>query len=290
MAGDAKFTNVTAGTLGGGYRIVPEEIEALVIPPNWSRWKGDEEKDEEWAAFVESIATKGQLQPVLVRKDAQGNMQLVDGRRRRRAILEINGDLEKWNKSEALPLLVRLVKMSNDEAIVANLEGNRRKALTAVDLASYARELDRMGWKRQKVAASMHLSESRVGQLLDLWQHDHDVLDLVHDGVLPETLARKMLGLAPSKIKRAVERIKGGDKPRAVMAEVVEAKRASGKKVGRTLAELKAEIAPLVKDPKQFRAIALAEWLAGTSDDLGAVFAEDVEAEEPPKKAAGGVA
>lgn len=280
MAGDAKFQNVATATAGGGYWIKPEEIEALLIPPNWSRWKEADEDPEEWAAFVRSIA-EGQLQAVLVRKDAEGNMELVDGRRRRRAVLEINADPGKWGKPAPLSLLVRLVKLKPDEAIAANFRANKSKPLSPVDLASYARELENIGWAREKIAESMGVGESRVGQLLELWRHDAPVLDLVHSGKVKEALARKMLGLPKGKIRAAVERIEAGASPKEVKAEVVAAQREKGKRIGRTLAELHAELKPLV-EKGVLLAVQLSEWLSG---EPGAASLAEILGEEAEGKA-----
>jgi ParB/RepB/Spo0J family partition protein len=292
MAGDASFKNISTKTAGGGYWIAPDELDALILPPNWSRWDGGE--DAELDELTESIAREGQKQPAVITKDAEGNAVLVAGSRRRAAVKRINADPAKWGKPGPVSLLVRYERMSPDEAVVANLEENlRRKSLSPVDLASYARELLRLGWDEEKVAHSMRASPAKVRRLMELWRHERDTLDLIHEGKMPESLAHKLLGLSPSKVRRVVERIKAGDSTKEVTAEVVEARRESGKRVGRTLAELKALIAPLVEDGA-WLPVALSEYLAGALDEeaMEKAFrdASETEVTTRPKRAAGGAA
>ena len=95
--------------------------------------------DESMAELVESIRTRGLLQPVLVRQIADGKYEMVSGHRRKRAF-EIAG-------IETIP--ARVHKMTRDEAILEMVASNlcREEILPSEKGFAYKMRLEAM--KRQ---------------------------------------------------------------------------------------------------------------------------------------------
>ena len=95
--------------------------------------------DESMAELVESIKTRGLLQPVLVRQMSDGKYEMVSGHRRKRAF-EIAG-------IETIP--ARVHKMTRDEAILEMVDSNlcREEILPSEKGFAYKMRLEAM--KRQ---------------------------------------------------------------------------------------------------------------------------------------------
>lgn len=92
--------------------------------------------DESMAELVESIKTRGLLQPVLVRQMADGKYEMVSGHRRKRAF-EIAG-------IETIP--ARVHKMTRDEAILEMVDSNlcREEILPSEKGFAYKMKLEAM--------------------------------------------------------------------------------------------------------------------------------------------------
>lgn len=232
-----KFAGVDAGR-ADVLKFAPEDLGSIVRAMNMRHSLGD------LTDLKKSLAEHGQLQPGIVRKDAQGLPVLVAGYRRLCAIEEINADPAEWGLIGPMSFLARMSALKEDEALVVNLRENLdRRELSPIDQAFAVRALERLGWDRPRIAEAMRMkSTSRIGQLLELLSLPRHVIDLVHTGRAPESLARSLRGLDAMQIERYAAKIDAGEKPAAVLREVKGAHRERGKRTARSLPDLRREL------------------------------------------------
>lgn len=152
----------------GGVREI--EIARIRPNPNQPRIKFDDEALKELA---DSIAERGVLQPILLRRDGQEAFEIIAGERRWRAA--------QLAQLHAIPAIVR---DGIDEATTAELaliENVQREDLNALEEAEAYRQLiDRYGHGQDEVGKLVHKSRSHIANLLRL-------LDL------PETVKQSLL-------------------------------------------------------------------------------------------------
>lgn len=233
----------------------PEELGEIVLALNLRQDLGD------LTELKQSLAQHGQLQPGVVRKDAQGKPVLIAGYRRLAAIMEINQDFAAWNIKGPMSYLAIFSRATEDEAVLLNLRENLdRRELSPVDLAFAARSLERIGWDHSKIADAMRFkSSSRVDQLLGLLELPAGVRKLVHERVATEALAQQLRGMTEPQIATFAERVATGEKPAVIIREVKDQKRSTGAKVSRTLSELRAGL----KDLPGSVPFDLLQWIDG---------------------------
>lgn len=174
--------------------IIP--IENLHPNPDQPRRHFDKDDLEELAA---SIAEKGVLQPLIVRKKAgtTSSYEIVAGERRWRA--------SQIAKLHELPVLIR--DYTDDEVLeIAIIENVQRADLNPVEeAAGYRQLMDRFGHTQEKVAEALSKSRSHVANLLRLLHLPEDVLELLRDGKLSAGHARALITTDnPSELARIV--------------------------------------------------------------------------------------
>ena len=158
-----------------------------------------------------SIKEKGVLQPLIVRKRAEGQFEIVAGERRWRAA--------QMAQLHALPVIVR--EFTDIEVLeVAIIENIQRADLNAVEeAAGYKQLMDKFGHTQEKMAEALGKSRSHIANLLRLLNLPRPVLELLREGKLSAGHAR---ALVPSQdpMKLAQQIIKGGLSVRAAEALV----------------------------------------------------------------------
>lgn len=164
-------------------RMLP--IEALRPNPDQPRRSFDEGALQELAS---SIATKGVIQPLIVRPDKseKGRYEIVAGERRWRAS-QIAGLGE-------VPVLVR--DYGDQELLeIAIIENIQRDALNPIDEgAAYRALIDRFGHSQEQVATALGKSRSHVANQMRLLQLPPDVQEMVSKGHLTAGHARPLIG------------------------------------------------------------------------------------------------
>jgi ParB family chromosome partitioning protein len=143
--------------------------------------------DEPLRELAQSIADKGILQPLLVRRDA-GNAdsyEIIAGERRWRAA--------QLAKVHEVPVIVR--EMEDREALeIALIENLQREDLSPLDEADgYQRLKDEFSYTQEELAASLGKSRSHVANTLRLLNLPAAVKTMVDDGVLSAGHARALL-------------------------------------------------------------------------------------------------
>lgn len=143
----------------------------------------DEAALDELAA---SIATRGVIQPIIVRPKGNGRFQLVAGERRWRAAQKA--------RLHQIPALVR--ELDDREVMaLALIENLQREDLNPVEEArAYQRLSDNEGMTQAEIARMVEKSRSHVANIQRLLNLPEKVLDLVEAGRLSMGHARALIG------------------------------------------------------------------------------------------------
>lgn len=144
----------------------------------------DEAALDELAA---SIATRGVIQPIIVRPHPEGDgYQLVAGERRWRAAQKA--------RLHEIPALVR--NLSDREVMaLALIENLQREDLNPVEEArAYHRLAEEEGMIQVDIAKMVEKSRSHVANMMRLVTLPDDVLDLIQEGKLTMGHARPLIG------------------------------------------------------------------------------------------------
>ncbi len=163
-----------------GVRMLP--VSAMAPHPDQPRRHFDEAMLEELAG---SIATRGLIQPIVVRPHGH-QYQIVAGERRWRAAQRA--------KLAEVPVVVR--DLSDSETLeIALVENIQRQDLNAIEEAqAYQRLAGEYGHTQDALAKIVHKSRSHVANLLRLLELPDPVQAQVIDGRLSMGHARALLG------------------------------------------------------------------------------------------------
>jgi hypothetical protein len=248
-----------------------EAIRTLREDPNPSRF-GPIEIDLD---FCRRLATEGQLEDCGIRKDSAGDPILFFGHRRKAHILYINDHPEHWPEwGLAGPMSLRCTyhAVTFEEALEMSVSENVGRAeLDAADRAQLARHYSRQGLEPTEIGKHLRVGESRVRQLLDLFSLGDDVLRLIKAGKMTDSMARSMKGLPPETVADVVEKIKAGEGPHAVLAEIRQRQRNNGTARPRSGREIVKAVDALPSGPVRDL---LHQWLTGQIDSLETTLRE----------------
>lgn len=159
------------------------QVASIEPLPGNPRKHFDEAALDELAA---SIATRGVIQPIIVRPSGNGRYQLVAGERRWRAAQKA--------RLHEIPALVR--ELSDREVMaLALIENLQREDLNPVEEArAYQRLADDEGMTQAEIARMVEKSRSHVANIQRLLGLPEAVLDLVEAGKLSMGHARALIG------------------------------------------------------------------------------------------------
>lgn len=195
------------------------ELRADRIVPN--RWQPrrhfDPQKLEELARTIDS---HGLMQPLVVRKTADGGYELIAGERRLRAMRDI---LQR----ETVP--VQLIQaddaMVREMALVENLQ---RDDLNPIEEAAAYQELHReLGLTHEAIAERLQVSRPKITNSMRLLELPEEIKQLVAGGELAAGSARALLGLSSpvAQLKLARRAVEEGLSARKVEQLVNELQR-----------------------------------------------------------------
>ncbi len=148
-------------------------------------------EDQKLSELADSIAQKGVLQPILVRK-SNGKYEIVAGERRFRAAEKIG--------MEQVPAMI--VGDLNDREVleVSIIENLQRDDLNPLELAhGYNRLLSEFGVSQQELAGRIGKDRSSIANTLRLLQLPEEIKDKIAQGKLREGHARAILALQSEK-------------------------------------------------------------------------------------------
>ncbi|MEZ5749726.1 MAG: ParB/RepB/Spo0J family partition protein, partial [Caenibius sp.] len=170
-----------AGSAPDGLAMLP--VSAIVPHPDQPRRHFDEAALEELAA---SIAARGVIQPVIVRRQGSGQYQLVAGERRWRAAQKA--------RLHEIPALVRDLA-ERDVLALALIENIQREDLNPIEEArAYHRLAQVEGLTQAEIAEIVDKSRSHVANFQRLLSLPEGVLELVETGQLSMGHARALVG------------------------------------------------------------------------------------------------
>ncbi|MEL7199391.1 MAG: ParB/RepB/Spo0J family partition protein [Pseudomonadota bacterium] len=148
--------------------------------------------------LASSIATRGVIQPIIVRPEKSGSFQLVAGERRWRAAQKA--------RLHEIPALVRDLD-DREVMALALIENLQREDLNPVEEArAYQKLSDEEGMTQADIARMVEKSRSHVANIQRLLNLPEVVLDMVEGGHLSMGHARALIGQddAADLAKRAV--------------------------------------------------------------------------------------
>jgi len=191
---DALIPEVKRDAVPGRSDIVELVISEIAANPYQPRTKFSEVSLED---LKESIAERGVLQPVIVRKKA-GRYELVAGERRLRAA--------KLAKLETIPAMIKQV--SDSEALeIALVENLQREDLNPIDEArGYSELIKRFNLTQEELARKIAKDRSTIANVLRLLNLPEEVKAGLENGKINMGHARALLGLTEEKHIRSVYR------------------------------------------------------------------------------------
>jgi len=137
--------------------------------------------------LASSIATHGIIQPIIVRKKANGFYEIVAGERRWRAA--------KMAGLTEVPVIIRELS-DEDTALLAVVENLQREDLNPVEEArGYRSLIETFGLTQEEAAAKVGKSRANVTNILRLLKLPDGVLSLVEQGKLSYGHARTLIPL-----------------------------------------------------------------------------------------------
>ncbi len=153
--------------------------------------------------LANSIAKQGVLQPIVARKLASGDYEIIAGERRWRAAQQAGLD--------RVPVVVRV--LSDEDAMVIGLiENLQREDLNPIEEArGMQRLIEEFTMTHQQVADSVSRSRAAVSNLLRLLSLQSEVSSLLEQGQLDMGHARALLSLEEGmQHKAALQVVKSG--------------------------------------------------------------------------------
>lgn len=184
-----------------GIHLVQVDPHAIVPNPRQPRTHFD---PEDLAELVHSVREFGVLQPVVVRKNSDGDYELIMGERRTRAAREAGLD--------AIPAIVR---DTADEDLLrdALLENLHRSELNPLEEASaYQQLLEDFGITQEELATRIGRSRPQISNTIRLLKLPVPVQQRVAAGVLSAGHARAILSLdTPEAMQRLADKVVNED-------------------------------------------------------------------------------
>lgn len=158
-------------------------IETIRPNPNQPRRDFSQEALQE---LSESIRAKGIIQPIVVRKTADDQYEIVAGERRWRAA--------QLAQLHEVPVVVR--SFTDAEVLeIAIIENIQRADLNPVEEAMGFRQLmDRFGHTQEKLADALSKSRSHIANTLRLLSLPEDVQFMMREGKVSAGHARALIG------------------------------------------------------------------------------------------------
>jgi ParB family chromosome partitioning protein len=236
--GDVETDNGSQAGGSGGRSVQLLDIASITPHPEQPRRQFDDGALQELA---DSIATRGVIQPIIVRPAGPGRYEIVAGERRWRAAQRA--------QLHRIPVIVR----DFDEAEtleIALIENIQREDLNPIEEAqAYKRLIGQFGHSQDALGRLVGKSRSHVANLMRLLELPNPVQDLVRDGGLSMGHARALIGAADCE-KLAGEIVRKGLSVRDVERMARETREGLGHRTPRKSPEsaANADIAVLERD------------------------------------------
>ncbi|MHC5062745.1 MAG: ParB/RepB/Spo0J family partition protein [Planctomycetota bacterium] len=181
---------------GPGQAFEVSEVDISKLHPNPTQPRR-EFPEKEIKELSDSILSAGILQPILVRKDGDGDgLQIVAGERRWRAA--------RLAGLERLPVILR--DISNEQvAVIGLVENLHREDLNPIEKAQAFQRIQKLAKiNQEEVARQVGLDRSTVANFLRLLELASEVQAHVSRGTLSMGHARALLALASKEEQKLV--------------------------------------------------------------------------------------
>ena len=202
-----------------GIHLIQVDPNTIVANPRQPRTHFD---PEDLAELVHSVREFGVLQPVVVRKNADGEYELIMGERRTRAAREAGLDV--------IPAIVR---DTADEDLLrdALLENLHRSELNPLEEASaYQQLLEDFGITQEELATRIGRSRPQISNTIRLLKLPVPVQQRVAAGVLTAGHARAILSLdTPESMQRLADKVVNEDLSVRATEEAAKSQPSAGK-------------------------------------------------------------
>lgn len=175
-------------------------------------------------ALAEFIAAGGQIPPLEVRPRPEGGVWLVDGHRRRRALLKLDAEgrlprTPNKDRPQVLEAWVPVIAFEGSDAdrVARIITSQENEKLSPLELAEGYKRLRAFGWSVEQIATKVGKTRQHVEQVLTVGNANTDVQNLVAAGHVSATTAAQVVR-------------EHGDGAGKVLGAELEKAQASGKK------------------------------------------------------------
>ncbi|HFL7939031.1 TPA: ParB/RepB/Spo0J family partition protein [Pseudomonas putida] len=151
-------------------------------------------------SLAEFIAAGGQIPPLEVRPRAEGGVWLVDGHRRRRALLKLDAEgrlprTPNKDRPEALEAWVPVIAFEGSDAdrVARIITSQENEKLSPLELAEGYKRLRAFGWSVEQIATKVGKTRQHVEQVLTVGNANTDVQNLVAAGHVSATTAAQVV-------------------------------------------------------------------------------------------------
>lgn len=176
------------------------QLEDLHEEPGFNLRTEGEALEASIDSLAEFIAAGGQVPPLEVRPRAEGGVWLVDGHRRRRALLKLDADgrlprtpnkdnpvvLEAW-----VPVIA--FEGSDADRVARIITSQENEKLSPLELAEGYKRLRAFGWSPEQIAKKVGKTRQHVEQVLMVGNANTDVQNLVAAGHVSATTAAQVV-------------------------------------------------------------------------------------------------
>ncbi|MNO91307.1 Chromosome-partitioning protein Spo0J [compost metagenome] len=151
-------------------------------------------------ALAEFIAAGGQIPPLEVRPRPDGGVWLVDGHRRRRALMRLDAEgrlprTPNKDNHELLEAWVPVVAFEGSDAdrVARIITSQENEKLSPLELAEGYKRLRAFGWSSDQIAGKVGKTRQHVDQVLTVGNANTDVQNLVAAGHVSATTAAQVV-------------------------------------------------------------------------------------------------
>ncbi|HFL7942318.1 ParB N-terminal domain-containing protein [Pseudomonas putida] len=200
------------------------QLEDLHEEPGFNLRTEGEALEASISSLAEFVAAGGQIPPLEVRPRGEGGVWLVDGHRRRRALLKLDAEgrlprTPNKERPEVLEAWVPVIAFEGSDAdrVARIITSQENEKLSPLELAEGYKRLRAFGWSVEQIAVKVGKTRQHVEQVLTIGNANTDVQNLVAAGHVSATTAAQVVR-------------EHGDGAGKVLGAELEKAQASGKK------------------------------------------------------------
>ena len=176
------------------------QLEDLHEEPGFNLRTEGEALEASINALAEFVAGGGQIPPLEVRPRAEGGVWLVDGHRRRRALLKLDAEgrlprTPNKDRPKVLEAWVPVIAFEGSDAdrVARIITSQENEKLSPLELAEGYKRLRAFGWSVEQIAAKVGKTRQHVEQVLTVGNANTDVQNLVAAGHVSATTAAQVV-------------------------------------------------------------------------------------------------